>query len=465
MVLLKGLRARKAALKRRREAEKGERRRAKKAGIIVLNERRMSLTRRVIYLKPNPKHIGASKARYQRYMHASTMQEALRLGSSVGDIKYDFGKGFLRFPKGGRVEQAELPKGARRPPKGTSLGKDNAFAVCLGGTECWVPKTQKLCYVSNPKSKGSDAYKRYAKYQKAKTLQQAMQLGAAFGDVQHDHKRGYLSFPSGLVAEPLPPCSVAKEDQERVKELNVKWRARARQLLRLGKASAKAMLEKVKQKIDAARQTATKRRSEEREPARGVKRKRPAQPGSDYTIVIPSYPHDKRIKILQSHTLAFLRRQQVPLSRIHLVVANAAESQKYRNSLGEHAPKIHVGCPGVVEVRTWIVKHFREGAHILSIDDDVKDVMCKQKNADIVRPLQPGGLDRLVANADRMMKAEGANLWALNCGKQVRNMRHNVSRKLGLANGHFYGFRNRPSRSELLPRLGRRHPQISWVLC
>merc|ERR1711957_553564 len=45
---------------------------------------------------------------------------------------------------------------------------------------------------TNPKAEGSLSHKRYQKYKKAKTAEQAMRLGAAQGDLKHDFGKGYL---------------------------------------------------------------------------------------------------------------------------------------------------------------------------------------------------------------------------------------------------------------------------------
>merc|ERR1712151_322971 len=74
-----------------------------------------------------------------------------------------------------------------------------------------------------------------------------------------------------------------------------------------------------------------------------------------------------------------------------------------------------------------------------------------------LRSLPAGGLEKLVSTAASLMKQEGAYLWALSPSNQDRNLAQSVnmvSRSLGLANGSFYGFINRPSCKALLPCLG-----------
>ena len=51
------------------------------------------------YQQTNPKRAGtASARRYARYKSARTVTEALRLGASLDDIKWDYGRGYIHFP-------------------------------------------------------------------------------------------------------------------------------------------------------------------------------------------------------------------------------------------------------------------------------------------------------------------------------------------------------------------------------
>ena len=51
------------------------------------------LDRQVEFLQPNPKVAGRDAARrYGRYMTATTIGEALRLGAFPNDLKYDYSK-------------------------------------------------------------------------------------------------------------------------------------------------------------------------------------------------------------------------------------------------------------------------------------------------------------------------------------------------------------------------------------
>ncbi|CAJ1344449.1 unnamed protein product, partial [Effrenium voratum] len=48
---------------------------------------------------------------------------------------------------------------------------------------------------TNPKKAGATSFDRYEKYKMAKTIKQALALGAAKGDIQYDWKKGYFKKP------------------------------------------------------------------------------------------------------------------------------------------------------------------------------------------------------------------------------------------------------------------------------
>mmetsp|Transcript_155663 Transcript_155663/g.274970 ORF Transcript_155663/g.274970 Transcript_155663/m.274970 type:complete len:200 (+) Transcript_155663:113-712(+) len=49
----------------------------------------------------------------------------------------------------------------------------------------------------NPKVRGGAAFERYEKYKHAKTVGEALSLGAAPGDIKHDVKRGFATIQDG----------------------------------------------------------------------------------------------------------------------------------------------------------------------------------------------------------------------------------------------------------------------------
>ncbi len=42
---------------------------------------------------------GRSGRRYLKYMHAKTFREAIELGATMDDFRWDYRRGWIRFPK------------------------------------------------------------------------------------------------------------------------------------------------------------------------------------------------------------------------------------------------------------------------------------------------------------------------------------------------------------------------------
>lgn len=92
-----------------------------------------------------------------------------------------------------------------------------------------------------------------------------------------------------------------------------------------------------------------------------------------YVVVIPSY---KRAELLKEKTLAMLKAGGVPKNRIHIFVANEDEKRDYEKAIPKTMyHEIVVGVKGINQQRAFISKHFPEKTHIVSIDDDVADVL------------------------------------------------------------------------------------------
>ena len=53
-----------------------------------------------------------------------------------------------------------------------------------------------IAFVPNPKRKGTTSHRRYMKYSAAKTLRQALSLGASLDDLKWDYRRAYIKFPT-----------------------------------------------------------------------------------------------------------------------------------------------------------------------------------------------------------------------------------------------------------------------------
>lgn len=91
---------------------------------------------------------------------------------------------------------------------------------------------------------------------------------------------------------------------------------------------------------------------------------------SDWIIAIPSY---KRAETLRDKTLTVLQHYRIPVSKIHVFVANKQEHDTYKATLkpGTYG-FMHIAEPGMAAVRNYITRFFPVGKAIFSMDDDIR---------------------------------------------------------------------------------------------
>ena len=91
-----------------------------------------------------------------------------------------------------------------------------------------------------------------------------------------------------------------------------------------------------------------------------------------YKVAIPSY---KRPVEIVTKTLSTLKEGGVPKNSIHIFVANKEEEKAYSNIPSYLFHKIVVGKKGIAKQRIFIKRYFKEGDHVVSIDDDVTSIL------------------------------------------------------------------------------------------
>lgn len=94
-----------------------------------------------------------------------------------------------------------------------------------------------------------------------------------------------------------------------------------------------------------------------------------------FKIVIPTYDRNDKFK-----TLTFLEKNNIPIENIYIFVANEEEKHKYINSVGDKYNFI-VGVLGLVEQRNFILDYFNEGETLISMDDDIEDIIHKNNKS------------------------------------------------------------------------------------
>ena len=88
-----------------------------------------------------------------------------------------------------------------------------------------------------------------------------------------------------------------------------------------------------------------------------------------WVVAIPSY---KRAATLRDKTLKVLAEYRIPPAKIYVFVANKAEYDDYKATLaaGSYGHLI-IGREGMKEARNAITAHFKVGAPIFNMDDDI----------------------------------------------------------------------------------------------
>jgi len=194
----------------------------------------------------------------------------------------------------------------------------------------------------------------------------------------------------------------------------------------------------------------------------------------DYTIVIPTRGRWKPVKDI-SHlrrdkqdrrpfvlvkTLGFLQRQGVAPSRVELWTANAEEAERYQSVLAQDAywgtgeAQVRIGVAGIMAQRNHIVRAHASNKYLVSLDDDVADVLWKNKGGNSrLAQLPAGAFEKIIFHAYGSMVKTKAFIWGLatTCGRNVLSMSlDGISTRNGEINGFFYGWLNRHDQS-LLP--------------
>ena len=122
-----------------------------------------------------------------------------------------------------------------------------------------------------------------------------------------------------------------------------------------------------------------------------------------FVIAVPSY---KRVKLIQEKTLRLLEQHDL-LDRTTVFVANQEEFIEYFAAIGSKV-KIIVGVPTIGMQRKYIYSYYPEGTYILSIDDDIQDVIGLQKKA-----VDTFGLKALINFGFLTCEKEKARIWGL----------------------------------------------------
>jgi len=192
----------------------------------------------------------------------------------------------------------------------------------------------------------------------------------------------------------------------------------------------------------------------------------------DYRIVIPTRGRwrpaceiaseralkEERKPFILVKTLGFLKRHSILPERVALWCADEEEKEHYVAALSTDpywaATEIHIGVPGIMHQRNHIAHMLPQGAYVVSLDDDVAEVMWKQNpGRTALTPIGPNSFEQLIFHAHGLMLRYKSFIWGLAATRNPMSMwSDGVSTRNGEINGFLYGFINRPDLEDLYPR-------------
>jgi hypothetical protein len=164
-------------------------------------------------------------------------------------------------------------------------------------------------------------------------------------------------------------------------------------------------------------------------------------------IAIPTYnrPNECRDK-----TLTTLLNGGINKNKIYIFVANKRQEKMYEEIIPKNMYReIVVGKLGITNQRKFISKYFPEGQYIISMDDDIEELLSLRGTRDLIKI---NNLNKFFTDAYKLLKKENLYIWGV---YPVRNPffmkdRKKITTDLRFIIGVIHGYINRHSR-DLMP--------------
>ena len=147
----------------------------------------------------------------------------------------------------------------------------------------------------------------------------------------------------------------------------------------------------------------------------------------EYVIAIPSHRRAPRVR----ETLAWLRKTDVDLARVHLFLSDAEDTQAYADI---DAIKVETGAKNVVEKFNAIHRHFTPGTRVFVLEDDVTVVVAD----DAGKPTPCLALDALITAG--FAGVGRAGLWGIVPHANPFYFGGKTTQTLKLVVAHAFGF-------------------------
>ncbi len=158
----------------------------------------------------------------------------------------------------------------------------------------------------------------------------------------------------------------------------------------------------------------------------------------DYIIAIPSYQRPNELK---KKTLSLLKRYGIDKDKIMIFVANNEEYDRYKEILDPETYRdLQVGEVGLTKQRIYISNFFQEGANILSMDDDIEEIL-ERVDSKNKKPVED--LEKWIKERFELAEQEGCNIWGIYPVNNPYFMTGDITTDLRFIIGCVYGYKNR----------------------
>jgi hypothetical protein len=159
---------------------------------------------------------------------------------------------------------------------------------------------------------------------------------------------------------------------------------------------------------------------------------------SNYVVAIPTY---NRADVVVNKTLHTLLDGKVNKNRIYIFVANKEQEKIYRDTVPSNMyNKIVVGQLGITNQRKFISTYFPEGQYIISMDDDVEELLMMKNPEKLVKIRD---LNTFFMEAYKELKKEGLYIWGIYPVRNPFFMKKKISTDLKFIIGVLFGYINR----------------------
>jgi len=157
-----------------------------------------------------------------------------------------------------------------------------------------------------------------------------------------------------------------------------------------------------------------------------------------YVIAIPTY---NREDIISKKTLKTLLEGGVNKNKIYLFVANKEQYKLYYENVPKNMYKeIIIGKLGITNQRKFISKYFPENQYIISIDDDVEELLILKDSTKLVKLKN---IHEFFMEAYSLLKKENLYIWGIYPVRNAFFMKNKITTDLKFIIGVLYGYINR----------------------